>query len=34
MMMASVAAVLPLLVLFLVLQKQVINGIAIGGVKG
>ncbi|WP_405110638.1 carbohydrate ABC transporter permease [Paenibacillus sp. FSL K6-1217] len=34
MMMASVAAILPLLVLFLVLQKQVINGIAIGGVKG
>lgn len=34
MMMASVAAVLPLLVLFLILQKQVINGIAIGGVKG
>ncbi|MEK3714209.1 carbohydrate ABC transporter permease [Paenibacillus sp. FSL R7-0333] len=34
MMMASVAAILPLLVLFLILQKQVINGIAIGGVKG
>ncbi|WNS46197.1 carbohydrate ABC transporter permease [Paenibacillus sp. MMS20-IR301] len=34
MMMASVAAILPLLVLFLLLQKQVIDGIAIGGVKG
>lgn len=34
MMMASVAAILPLLVLFLALQKQVIEGIAIGGVKG
>ncbi|MFC6651893.1 carbohydrate ABC transporter permease [Paenibacillus rhizoplanae] len=34
MMMASVAAILPLLVLFLALQKQVIDGIAIGGVKG
>lgn len=34
MMMASVAAILPLLILFLALQKQVIDGIAIGGVKG
>ncbi|MNC23552.1 L-arabinose transport system permease protein AraQ [compost metagenome] len=34
MMMASVAAIIPLLVLFLALQKQVIEGIAIGGVKG
>ncbi|CAM4339268.1 carbohydrate ABC transporter permease [Paenibacillus typhae] len=34
MMMASVAAIVPLLVLFLALQKQVIDGIAIGGVKG
>jgi len=34
MMMASVAAIIPLLVLFLALQKQVIQGIAIGGVKG
>ncbi|MRN52833.1 carbohydrate ABC transporter permease [Paenibacillus monticola] len=34
MMMASVAAIVPLLVLFLALQKQVIEGIAIGGVKG
>lgn len=34
MMMASVAAILPLLALFLALQKQVIDGIAIGGVKG
>ncbi|MBB6634674.1 carbohydrate ABC transporter permease [Cohnella thailandensis] len=34
MMMASVAAIIPLLALFLALQKQVIQGIAIGGVKG
>lgn len=34
MMMASLAAIIPLLVLFLVLQKQVIQGISIGGVKG
>lgn len=34
MMMASVAAIIPLLMLFLALQKQVIQGIAIGGVKG
>lgn len=34
MMMAAVSAVIPLLALFLALQKQVINGIAIGGVKG
>ncbi|WP_138756106.1 carbohydrate ABC transporter permease [Paenibacillus sinopodophylli] len=34
MMMASLSAIVPLLALFLLLQKQVINGIAIGGVKG
>ncbi|AIQ11932.1 carbohydrate ABC transporter permease [Paenibacillus durus] len=34
MMMASLAAIIPLLVLFLILQKQVIQGISIGGVKG
>jgi len=34
MMMAAVAAVIPLLLLFLALQKQVIEGISIGGVKG
>lgn len=34
MMMASLAAILPLLLLFLLLQKQVIKGIAVGGVKG
>lgn len=34
MMMASLAAILPLLLLFLVLQKQVIKGISVGGVKG
>jgi len=33
-MMASLSAIVPLLIIFIVLQKQVINGIAIGGVKG
>ncbi|SCW51151.1 multiple sugar transport system permease protein [Paenibacillus tianmuensis] len=33
-MMASLSAILPLLIIFVVLQKQVINGIALGGVKG
>ena len=34
MMMASLSAIIPLLILFIVLQKQVISGIALGGVKG
>ncbi|WP_211748107.1 carbohydrate ABC transporter permease [Paenibacillus sp. Marseille-Q4541] len=34
MMMASLSAIIPLLIVFVVLQKQVINGIALGGVKG
>ncbi|MEC0238828.1 carbohydrate ABC transporter permease [Paenibacillus dokdonensis] len=34
MMMASLSAIIPLLIVFIVLQKQVINGIALGGVKG
>lgn len=34
MMMASLSAILPLLLVFIVLQKQVIKGIALGGVKG
>lgn len=34
MMMASVSAIIPLLIVFIVLQKQVIDGIALGGVKG
>ncbi|MEK0317303.1 carbohydrate ABC transporter permease [Cohnella sp. 56] len=34
MMMAAVSAIIPLILLFVVLQKQVINGIAGGGVKG
>ncbi|WP_068622439.1 MULTISPECIES: carbohydrate ABC transporter permease [Paenibacillus] len=34
MMMASLSAIVPLLILFVILQKQVINGIALGGVKG
>jgi len=34
MMMASLSAVVPLLLLFLVMQRHVINGIALGGVKG
>ncbi|MGG1515577.1 carbohydrate ABC transporter permease [Paenibacillus oryzisoli] len=33
-MMASVSAIIPLVIIFIVLQKQVINGIAGGGVKG
>ncbi|MEC0208682.1 carbohydrate ABC transporter permease [Paenibacillus ehimensis] len=33
-MMASLSAILPLLIIFIVLQKQVINGISLGGVKG
>ncbi|MGG4398327.1 carbohydrate ABC transporter permease [Paenibacillus thiaminolyticus] len=34
MMMAAVSAIIPLLIVFIVLQKQVISGIALGGVKG
>ncbi|EGG34638.1 MULTISPECIES: carbohydrate ABC transporter permease [Paenibacillus] len=34
MMMASVSAIIPLVIVFIALQKQVINGIALGGVKG
>ncbi len=34
MMMAAVSAIVPLMIVFVVLQKQVINGIAVGGVKG
>ncbi|OPA78317.1 sugar ABC transporter ATP-binding protein [Paenibacillus selenitireducens] len=34
MMMASLSAIIPLLIVFIILQKQVINGIALGGVKG
>ena len=34
MMMAALSAIIPLVILFIVLQKQVINGIALGGVKG
>lgn len=34
MMMAALSAVIPLLVIFIIMQKQVINGIALGGVKG
>ncbi|RIX53192.1 carbohydrate ABC transporter permease [Paenibacillus nanensis] len=34
MMMASLSAIIPLLIVFVILQKQVINGIALGGVKG
>lgn len=33
-MMAALAAIVPLLIIFVVLQKQVIKGIALGGVKG
>lgn len=33
-MMASLSAIVPLLVIFIILQKQVIDGIALGGVKG
>lgn len=31
---ASVSAILPLLIVFIILQKQVIKGISLGGVKG
>lgn len=34
MMMASLSAIVPLIIVFLFLQKQVIEGIALGGVKG
>lgn len=34
MMMAAVSAIIPLIIVFIVLQKQVINGITVGGVKG
>ncbi|MGG4196512.1 carbohydrate ABC transporter permease [Paenibacillus sp. UNC217MF] len=34
MMMAAVSAIIPLLIVFIVLQRQVISGIALGGVKG
>ncbi|MEF2246792.1 MULTISPECIES: carbohydrate ABC transporter permease [unclassified Paenibacillus] len=34
MMMAALSAIIPLIIVFIVLQKQVINGIALGGVKG
>lgn len=34
MMMAAVSAIIPLLILFILLQKHVINGITVGGVKG
>jgi len=34
MMMAAVSAIIPLIIVFVVLQKQVINGITVGGVKG
>lgn len=34
MMMAAVSAIIPLLIIFIVLQRQVISGIALGGVKG
>ncbi|GAA0394069.1 carbohydrate ABC transporter permease [Paenibacillus motobuensis] len=34
MMTAAVSAIIPLLIVFIALQKQVINGIALGGVKG
>ncbi|MBP1962783.1 carbohydrate ABC transporter permease [Paenibacillus aceris] len=33
-MMASVAAIFPLFLIFIILQKQVIKGISLGGVKG
>ncbi|MBB3110213.1 multiple sugar transport system permease protein [Paenibacillus phyllosphaerae] len=33
-MMASLSAIIPLVILFIVLQKQVIKGISLGGVKG
>jgi ABC-type sugar transport system, permease component len=31
---AAVSAILPLLIVFIIGQKSVINGIALGGVKG
>jgi multiple sugar transport system permease protein len=34
MMMAAVSAIIPLIIIFVLLQKQVINGITVGGVKG
>lgn len=34
MMMAAVSAIVPLIIIFIILQKQVIKGIAVGGVKG
>lgn len=34
MMMAALSAIIPLVIIFIILQKQVINGIALGGVKG
>ncbi|WP_152397508.1 carbohydrate ABC transporter permease [Paenibacillus guangzhouensis] len=34
MMMAALSAIIPLLIVFVVLQRQVIDGIALGGVKG
>ncbi|NIK70834.1 multiple sugar transport system permease protein [Paenibacillus sp. BK033] len=34
MMMAALSAIIPLLAIFIIMQKQVINGIALGGVKG
>lgn len=34
MMMAALSAIVPLVIVFIILQKQVINGIALGGVKG
>lgn len=33
-MMASLSAIIPLVIVFIILQKQVIKGIALGGVKG
>lgn len=33
-MMASLSAIIPLLIVFILMQKQVIKGIALGGVKG
>jgi multiple sugar transport system permease protein len=34
MMMAALSAIVPLVIVFIALQRQVINGIALGGVKG
>ncbi|WP_138751373.1 carbohydrate ABC transporter permease [Paenibacillus sinopodophylli] len=34
MMMAAVSAIIPLIIVFIILQKEVINGITVGGVKG